>query len=445
MNIVILGSGESGTGAAILAKQVGHTVFVSDKNPIKPDYKAHLERYGIEYEEGVHNTTRILAADEVIKSPGIPEKSDLMLAIRAKGIRVIGEIELGYRYAGPCVIVGITGSNGKTTTTNLVQHLLKSAGLTTRMGGNVGESFAAMVSDDLRANKLSKNRIFVLELSSFQLDDIDTFRADVALLLNITPDHLDRYEYKMANYVAAKFRIAINQGAEDIFITNADDLNIQGFLRNHTGYVRSQVQQIAATDLENGYVRVDDIAFDLASSHLRGPHNLFNAAAAIRVALHLGVDPSMIQAGLHTFLPPPHRMEKVAVINGVQYINDSKATNVDSVFYALQSMEGPTVWIVGGVDKGNEYDVLMPFVRKYVKAIVCMGVDNQKLHDIFGPLGLPMTNARSAQEAVQQAAELAESGDTVLLSPACASFDLFKNYEDRGDQFKVAVTVRSEK
>jgi UDP-N-acetylmuramoylalanine--D-glutamate ligase len=437
--IIILGSGESGTGAALLAKQLGHDVFVSDGGPIKANFKAELDQYGIGYEEGKHSMERILAADLIIKSPGIPEKAPVMREVREREIEVIGEIEFGYQHAGPCKIVAITGSNGKTTTTNLIYHILQAGGLQVRMGGNVGESFAAMIAEDIRSQAMNPERVFVLEVSSFQLDDIQQFRPDIALLLNITPDHLDRYDYMLENYVHSKFRITMNQQVSDIFITNADDPNVQGFMAVHTKHVRAHMEQVQQADLRDGYARVGDLAFDLSSSALQGPHNRFNAAASIRAALHCGVASDAICEALYSFTPPPHRMERVATHNGVLYINDSKATNVDSVFYALQSMSTPTVWIVGGVDKGNDYSPLMPHIKKWVKAIVCMGTDNEKLHAAFGDMGLPMLDARSALEAVQHATLLADSGDTVLLSPACASFDLFKNYEDRGEQFKEAV------
>ena len=439
--IVILGAGESGTGAAILARQLGHAVFVSDKSPIKAEFKQQLDEAGIEWEEGQHTMDRVLAADEVVKSPGIPENIDLMRRIRAKGIPVIGEIELGYRHAGPCTIVAITGSNGKTTTTNLVFHLLKMAGLDVRMAGNVGKSFAEIVAEDIQTGRhRDKQRIFVLEVSSFQLDDIATFRPDIAILLNITPDHLDRYGYEMANYIRSKFRIAMHQRRGNLFITNANDPNIGNFLKENPDHVRCRMQKVRRSDFKNGYVHIGrNMAFDLASTTLKGPHNGFNAACAIRVALRLGARQGEILEGLATFSPPAHRLEKVAETNGVLWINDSKATNVDSVFYALKAMDRPTVWIVGGQDKGNDYAPLLPLVRKQVKAIVCLGVDNSKILAAFSGLKKPMVEARSAVEAVQAADRLADEGEAVLLSPACASFDLFKNYEDRGEQFKSAV------
>jgi UDP-N-acetylmuramoylalanine--D-glutamate ligase len=438
---VILGSGESGTGAALLAQAKGFKVFVSDSGPIKDPYKRALDAAGIAWEEHGHDLKKILKAKEIIKSPGIPEKSEVMQAIRAKGIPVIGEIELGYRYMGKAQVVAITGSNGKTTTTTLTYHLMKTAGLDVRMGGNVGNSFAAMVLDDLNNNRLNdRNRVFVLEVSSFQLDDIQHFRPKIALLLNITPDHLDRYDYELKKYAAAKFRITMNQKRGDKFIYNAFD----PILADNQPALDPTSSHPAQIGIRKNFakglqIQVGKAQFNLENSPLRGPHNLFNAACAIRATLLLGGAAKDIQAGLERYAPPAHRMERVAVLNGITWINDSKATNVDSVYYALQSVDAPTVWIVGGVDKGNDYTPLLKWVKKKVKAIVCMGTDNGKLLKTFKKYKLPMTEARSAQEAVEQAAQLAQSGDIVLLSPACASFDLFKNYEDRGEQFKVNV------
>jgi UDP-N-acetylmuramoylalanine--D-glutamate ligase len=434
--IVILGSGESGTGAALLAKHLGFDVFVSDKGSIPATYKAELDVAGIAWEEGQHTLPKILKAKEIIKSPGIPEKTEVMQAVRAAGINVIGEIEFGYRYAGKCQIVAITGSNGKTTTTMLCYHLLKTAELNVRMGGNVGNSFARMVLDDLK-NQATKNgqRIFVLEVSSFQLDDIQQFRPKIAMLLNITPDHLDRYEYQLEKYAAAKFRVTMNQRRGDKFIFNGFD----PILKENRVETAAKGIAIRKGFFKNGHIKVGKAAFGMEKSALRGPHNMFNAACAIRAALLLKADAAKIQEGLDTFVTPPHRLEKVAEIGGATYINDSKATNVDSVFYALQAMNTPTVWIVGGQDKGNDYAPILKLVRKKVKAIVCMGVDNAKIIKAFKKMRKPMAETRSAQEAVQKAAAFAENGDTVLLSPACASFDLFKNYEDRGAQFREAV------
>ena len=440
--IVILGSGESGTGAALLGKAKGFDVFVSDKGPIKDTYKQELDAQEIAWEENQHSLEKILNADEIIKSPGIPEKTELMQAVRAKGINVIGEIEFGYRYAGKCSIIAITGSNGKTTTTELTYHLLKTAGLNARKGGNVGNSFARMVLEDMQNETLKDaSRIFVLEISSFQLDDIQQFRPNISMLLNITPDHLDRYEYQLDNYVRSKFRVAMNQGRGDLCILNANDPNIQHYLADHPQAVPCKKQLVRKSELKNGYVRVGrSYNFDVASTNLKGPHNLFNAACAIRAALVLGAEPGLIEEGLYSFETPPHRLERVAAFNGVTWINDSKATNVDSVFYALQAVDTPIVWIVGGQDKGNDYTPLLKLVKKNVKAIVCMGLDNAKIIKVFGKMNIPIADTKSATEAVQTAAALADDGDTVLLSPACASFDLFKNYEDRGTQFREAVS-----
>jgi UDP-N-acetylmuramoylalanine--D-glutamate ligase len=438
--IVILGSGESGTGAALLAQQVGHDVFVSDKSPMMPEYKAILTAAGIAFEEEAHNMSRILEADEVVKSPGIPEKSPVMKVVREKGIPVIGEIELGYRYNHNATIVAITGSNGKTTTTHLIYHLLKTAGLNAFMGGNVGESYAELVARAMRMDQQHpEERIYVLEVSSFQLDDIRSFRPDIAILLNITPDHLDRYDYEMANYVRSKFRITMNQEVADLLITNADNESIQTYLSEHPGIVHARLEQVSITDTESTYVHVNEYSFDLGNTRLKGPHNMFNAACAIRTALELGVPADMICEGLMSFVPPLHRLELVVESDGILWINDSKATNVDSVFFALQAVDRPIVWIAGGTDKGNDYSPLFDLVRTRVKAMVWMGADNTKLMEVFGSFGLPMAEAGSAKEAVEQAAIFAEEGDVVLLSPACASFDLFKNYEERGDQFRSAV------
>lgn len=433
--IVILGSGESGTGAALLAKHLGYDVFVSDKGPIKAPYQQELTTNGIAWEENQHSMEHILNASEIIKSPGIPEKSEVMKAVRAKGIQVIGEIELGYRHAGKCRIIAITGSNGKTTTTELTYHLLNTAGLNVRKGGNVGNSFARMVLEDIKAGRQKqRDRIFVLEMSSFQLDDIQQFRPSISMLLNITPDHLDRYEYKLENYARAKFRIMLNQQRGDKFIFNGFDPVIAQFMEAPASGVRRIA--IRKGFFKKGIIRIGKRQFDMEKGYLKGPHNMFNAVCAVRAALLLGADPEKIQEGLNTFRPPAHRLEKVANIQGVEWINDSKATNVDSVFYALQAMDTPTIWIVGGQDKGNDYSPLMKLVKQKVKAIVCMGLDNQKLLDTFSNLKKPMVETRSAAEAVKAAAGFAKPGDTVLLSPACASFDLFKNYEDRGDQFR---------
>jgi len=441
--IVILGSGESGTGAALLAKYLGYDVFVSDEGAIKPEYKAELDRAGIAWEENQHTLDQIGNASEIIKSPGIPEKTEVMKAVRERGINVIGEIEFGWRHAGKCKIVAITGSNGKTTTTELTYHLLHTAGLDVRKGGNVGNSFARMVLEDLKEHRDTEaQRVFVLEMSSFQLDDIQQFRPKVAMLLNITPDHLDRYNYRLEEYGAAKFRVTMNQRRGDVFIYNGFDPVVLsgGSTLSRATTTPPKAIAIRKGFYKNGQIRIGKSqVFDMTKGALRGPHNMFNAVCAIRTALLLGADAAKIQEGLNTFTPPPHRLEKVAEIGGVTWINDSKATNVDSVFYALQAMDTPTVWMVGGTDKGNDYTPLLKLVKQKVKAIVCMGVDNSKIIKVFGKMKKPLVETKSAEEAVKAAKGFAAAGDTVLLSPACASFDLFKNYEDRGAQFREAV------
>lgn len=422
---MILGAGESGVGAAILGKKQGYEVFVSDKSDIKDHFKAELDAAGITYESGQHTEGVILAADEIVKSPGIPDKVDLIKKAKEKGIPVISEIEFGYRY---CTgkIIAITGSNGKTTTTNLTYHLLKTAGLDVVVGGNIGYSFARLVANE-------PHTYYVLEMSSFQLDGIKTFRPGIAILTNITPDHLDRYDYKMENYVASKFRIAMNQGATDIFIYNADDVEIQNFMQGKSFNLKKiPIGMYFEGDQLRG-------VFDMTKTRLKGPHNYFNASCAIEAAKTVGITEGVIQEGLETFVNAPHRLEFVAEVSGVEYINDSKATNVDSVFWALKAMTKPTVLILGGLDKGNDYSQIEEMVREKVKAIVCMGVDNAKIMEYFFTIVKNIDESKSAQEAVSVAAKFAETGDVVLLSPACASFDLFKNYEDRGEQFKKAV------
>ncbi len=428
--IVILGSGESGTGAAILAKQLGHDVFVSDKGLIKESYKKELLEHGIEWEEGQHSEDKIFNANEIIKSPGIPEKADLIKKIRERGINIIGEIEFAFRHAGKCKIIAITGSNGKTTTTTLTHHLCEIAGLQPRLCGNVGFSVAKLVADDLKTGEINNPiRLFVCEISSFQLDDCQTFKPDVAVLLNITPDHLDRYDYKLENYVRSKFSIIKNQSRTDVFIYNSFDPIVKDFMRDKNFKIKAKKIPIRKNQLEQ-YRNL---------SNLRGVHNFFNCACAVSAAISVGANYEKILGGLKTYNPPPHRLEIVKEINGIEYINDSKATNVDSVFYALQALDRPLIWIVGGTDKGNDYSPILKLVKNSVKAIVCLGVDNSKLFEVFGKMKKPMIEANSAKEAVELATNFAKPGDVVLLSPACASFDLFKNYEDRGDQFRAAV------
>ncbi|MEM9920050.1 MAG: UDP-N-acetylmuramoyl-L-alanine--D-glutamate ligase [Bacteroidota bacterium] len=429
MNIVILGAGESGVGAAILSKQKGYQTFVSDYGKIAPDFKQQLEKQDIPYEENQHTRERIFEATEVIKSPGIPDTIELIQTIRSRGIPVISEIEFAARHTAASLIA-ITGSNGKTTTTNLTYHLLHTAGFNVGVGGNIGKSFARLVAENQRD-------YFVLELSSFQLDGIRDFRPQIAMLLNVTPDHLDRYDYQFEKYLQSKFRILMNQTADDLFIYNADDPNIRRKVDEQA--LIPQGLPIPFNSLQWPKLKVGVAEFDMSQCSLKGQHNLFNAYCAIEVALRLGAAPASIQKGLDSFVNDPHRMERVATVQGVEYINDSKATNVDAVYFALGAMDKPTVWIVGGTDKGNEYEPLFEFVNQKVKAIICLGLDNQKLISVFSDKVADLVEVKSMEAAIEQAAIRAEKGDTVLLSPACASFDLFENYKDRGDQFKAAV------
>lgn len=438
--IVILGAGESGVGTALLAIQKGYEVFVSDKSEIKEKYKAVLIENQIPFEEGSHDVERILKADLVMKSPGIPDKVSLVKQLKEKGIPVISEIEFAAQYT-QATIFGITGSNGKTTTTMMLYHILQKAGFNVAEGGNIGESFAALVAQN-------KQDYYVLELSSFQLDGIVKFAPHIAILTNITPDHLDRYDYKFENYVNSKFRITMNQTEHDYLIYDADDEVITTWLKNHK--TRAQLVPFSLTQkfdfgayVENDQViiKTDNTQFNMsiASFAVQGNHNVKNAMAASMSATLKKVRNETIRESMEEFEGAPHRLEKVLTIRGVQFINDSKATNINSVFYALGSMRQPTVWIVGGEDKGNDYMELMPLVREKVKAIVCLGVDNSKIIETFQNVMPIIVETQGAEEAVKVAFKLAEKGDNVLLSPACASFDLFKNYEDRGNQFKEAV------
>lgn len=428
--IAILGGGESGVGAALLAQAKGFRAFLSDRGSIAATHKTALEQAGIPFEEGSHSLDRIAQAELVVKSPGIPEKAEVVKFLRERGIAIVSEIEFAARYT-KATTVGITGTNGKTTTTRLAHHLAITGGLNAGIGGNVGNSFAREVIED-------RFDCYILELSSFQLDNIVHFRPDIALVLNITPDHLDRYEYKMENYIASKLRIGANQTPQDYFLFNADDENTAaGMKRMNLAAKKLPISMESGP--EGSPLLVDGHAFDLNKGPLRGRHNRFNALCAIQTALLLGVDPGLIQKGLDTFENTPHRMEKVLESDGVLFLNDSKATNVEAVYYALEAMTRPVVWIAGGTDKGNDYAPLLPFVREKVKALICMGLDNAKLIRSFGEIVAHISEARSAKEAVEQALGLAKSGDVVLLSPACASFDLFRNYEDRGEQFKKAV------
>lgn len=427
--VVILGAGESGVGAALLAKKRGYEVFVSDFSAIKDNFKQELDAAEIPYENGQHTEGVILAADEIVKSPGISDKVPLIKLAKEKRIPIMSEIEFAYQNRGKDepYIIAITGSNGKTTTTSLTYHLLKTGGKDVAVGGNIGKSFARLLAEE------PIHDFYVLELSSFQLDDIIHFRPNIGVLLNITPDHLDRYDYKMAHYVASKFRIALNQTEDDILIYNQADIEIKRFIDENALEMN---EWPISTNFDSPILRG---RFDMSKSSLQGPHNYFNASCAIAAAIVAQVADNKIREGLESFKNAPHRLEPVAIINDVEYINDSKATNVDSVFWALSSMTKPTVLIIGGVDKGNDYAQIEKLVIEKVKAIVALGVDNSKILAFFSPHIKIIEEARSAQEAVMIASKYAEKGDSVLLAPACASFDLFKNYEDRGDQFRKAV------
>jgi len=439
--LVILGGGESGVGASLLAKQKGYDVFLTDGSSLKEIYRNELLNAGIEFEEGRHTDERILDADEVVKSPGIPEKNEMVKKIRAKGIGIISEIELAYRFKGNSKVIGITGSNGKTTTTALTYHICKTAGLDCAMVGNIGFSFARQVATDPKP-------LYVAEISSFQLDDIKTFRPDVAILTNITEDHLDRYEYKFENYIRSKFRIAMNQDKNDHFIYCLDDEVTMKYL-NEFNIQSNQLPISMKKEPLNGafikdgdmYVRTgnDYVSMSVYDFALKGIHNQYNTMAACVAASTLELRKEKIREAVTTFQSLEHRMESVATIRGVEFINDSKATNVNSTWYALESMNKPTILILGGVDKGNDYSLIVDLVKEKVKAIICLGTDNRKIHEAFGNITSPIVNTGSASESVHAAFHFAEKGDVVLLSPACASFDLFKNYEDRGNQFKKAV------
>jgi UDP-N-acetylmuramoylalanine--D-glutamate ligase len=444
--IVILGGGESGVGAALLAKAKGFDVFLSDKAPISEQYKAVLEDADIPYEEGQHNEEFILDADIIIKSPGIPDKVELIKKLKSLRKPIISEIEFAARYT-KAKIVAITGSNGKTTTTLLTYHLLKNAGLNVGLAGNIGESFAKQVIDDTFD-------YFVLELSSFQLDNCFEFKADIAVLLNITPDHLDRYDYKFENYVASKFRIVQNMTKADDFIfyqeseALATELAARHIEVNQLPVsLETQVNQGAF--LENGQLTVqykdEQFTFPQEELPIKGSHNAINAMTAILVAKAIGVDNELITTGLKSFTSVEHRLEPAGEIEGVLYVNDSKATNVDSVFYALGSFDNPIVLIMGGVDKGNDYRQIEELVKQKVKALICMGVDNHKLLDYFEKIVPLIFDIHDIKSALAMAKDIATEGDVVLLSPACASFDLFKNYEDRGRQFKAIVNELNQK
>lgn len=440
--IAIIGGGESGTGAALLASRKGYDVFLSDGSALKEHYRQELQQAGIAFEEGQHSFEHILDAEEVIKSPGIPDQAPVMKAITEKGIPVISEIEFAGRHTS-ARIIGITGTNGKTTTTSLTYHIMKKGGANVRMAGNIGNSFAREI-----ATHDQDCDIYVLELSSFQLDQMDRFRVHAAILTNITPDHLDRYDYSLQKYTDAKFRITKNQRSEDYFIYNADDTIISAELEKknitaaklpysqvYTTGMASYIQdQKLIINLDNNIT--DMLLTDLA---LQGKHNLYNSMAAAVASRIMDIRNDDIREALADFEQIEHRLELVGKVKGIEFINDSKATNVNSAWYALETMYKPVIWIAGGVDKGNDYSALMPLVQQKVKAIICLGTDNSKLIEAFGNQVETIVETRSMQEAVKAGYYMGKSGDVVLLAPACASFDLFENYEDRGRQFKKSV------
>jgi len=439
--LVILGAGESGIGTALLAKQKGYEVFVSDGSTIKANFQKELEDNGIAFESGKHSVDQILNADEVMKSPGIPEKNEMVKAIRAKGIPVISEIEFGYRYKGFSKITAITGSNGKSTATSLLYHICQLVNDDVAMVGNIGFSFARQIA-------IAPKSLYIIEVSSFQLDDIIHFKPDIAILLNITEDHLDRYDYKFENYIKSKFRIIENQTAQDYFIYCIDDEVIVKHLAllttNSNPLPFSMKQEVK----KGGYIKNDQMMLKIQEERvsmsiydfaLKGKHNAYNTMAASIAATTLGIRKEKIREAVSNFHSLEHRMEFVVTVRGVDFVNDSKATNVNSTWYALESMQKSTILILGGVDKGNDYELIAELVKEKVKAIICMGTDNKKIIDFFGDKVASIVEADSAKKAVTAAFKLAEKGDVVLLSPACASFDLFKNYEDRGIQFKEAV------
>ncbi len=437
--IVILGAGESGAGAAVLAQKKGFDTFVSDMSLIKDKYKAMLNERGIQWEEGKHTEELILNADEVIKSPGIPNDAPIILKLNNQGTPIISEIEFAGRYTNAKMIC-ITGSNGKTTTTSLIYHIFKKAGLNVGLAGNIGQSLAYQVAE-------CNYDYYVIELSSFQLDNMYKFHANIAVLMNITPDHLDRYGFEMQNYVDAKFRIIQNQTDDDAFIFWNDDPIIQkelhkyGIHGQYFPFAEKNEEGVAAFTEENKVYFTRPIAFNMEQEELAltGTHNLFNSMAAGISANIAGIRKECIREALNDFKGVEHRLEKVARVKGVDYINDSKATNVNSCWYALQSMKTKTVLILGGKDKGNDYNEIADLVKEKCSGLIFLGLHNEKLHDFFGNFGLPIVDVQSMPDAVNAAYNMAKKGETVLLSPCCASFDLFKSYEDRGDQFKECV------
>ena len=440
--VVVLGGGISGYGSAVLAKKRGYDVFLSDAGRVAERYAKVLDEWGVEWEQGNHSMERILAADVVVKSPGIPEKAEAVKALRAKGTPIISEMEFAAKYMGKARTICITGSNGKTTTTSLIYKIMCDAGVNVALGGNIGESFAYQVAT-------AEYDWYVLELSSFQLDGMYDFRADVAVLMNITPDHLDRYDYCFQNYVDSKMRITQNQHSRSAFIYSADDEVIAAELEKRTEMRQRLLPFAANAAVASGAgdafliggeftarVGKRSVTIDTAKMKIKGLHNAYNAMAAALATLAAGVEPEQIERSIYEFSPVEHRLEPAGEKDGVEWINDSKATNVDSVWYALESMTRPVVWIAGGTDKGNDYTPLKAFAREKVKALVCMGLDNEKLQREFEGVVPQIVSTSSLDEAMCAARDIAVEGDTVLLSPACASFDLFKNYEQRGELFK---------
>ncbi|MCW5912913.1 MAG: UDP-N-acetylmuramoyl-L-alanine--D-glutamate ligase [Cyclobacteriaceae bacterium] len=439
LRIVILGAGESGTGAALLAKEKGYDVFVSDQGIIKDKYKSELQQNGIAFEEAVHSLEKILAADLIIKSPGISDKAEIIKQAKTKGIEIIDELEFGFRHLTGKVIA-ITGTNGKTTTTLLTYHLMQAAGFSVALAGNVGESLARKVAT-------GSYDWYIIEISSFQLDGTKTFHPEIGILTNITPDHLDRYEYKMENYISSKFQLVRNMTERNFFIYYADDVIAGQEVKQRTiapvkipVSLKDEACQ-AHYDGEKMVFQFNDDSFSVRQSEttLKGPHNLINTMAAVSAVYLAGAKVESIRAGLKTFKNAPHRLESVATIKGVEFVNDSKATNVDSVVYALGSYTQPLIWIAGGIDKGNDYNIIKADVSKKVKTLICLGKDNEKLKNFFSAIVSEIKETQTVKELVRLAMDSAKQGDVVLLSPACASFDLFKNYEDRGDQFREAV------
>lgn len=445
MKLVVLGGGESGVGAALLGRKLGYQVFLSDKGKLAESYRRALSEEGLEFEEGHHSEERIFAADLVVKSPGISDSLPMIVKLRAQGIEVISEIEFAGRHSNARQVC-ITGSNGKTTTTLLIHHILTQAGWDAGLAGNVGHSLAAQVAENA-------HELYVVELSSFQLDGMFRFRADVAVLTNITPDHLDRYDHKFENYIDSKFRILNNMRPEDLFIYGRDSEAVRNkmatieVLPETAGFTYGQSPEIQGKEKNGAWMEENEVVVRLGDREFRigkeeisikGRHNVYNAMAAILACMRLGVENEALADGLRTFPQVEHRLETVLVKDGITYINDSKATNVDSAWYALDSMTTPVVWIAGGTDKGNDYSVLFDLVRAKVKVLICMGLDNRKLMDNFSPI-CEVVDTDNLADALAAAKRYAVSGDSVLLSPCCASFDLFKNYENRGNLFKEAV------